>query len=300
MDSRLVLKWHIRVFKLCGLWPPEDGSILYSIWIVIFTLAVNIGFPISQLICVLWVDSVNAAVDHLVITSTVIMAVVKGLNVLAKKKTFVELLRLMNELDATVTSEEHDKIFKQKFRVSDGLLLLFCANYIGSWTCVAIQVIMSSPAHRLWSSTYLYPSEFLHDHRIYFGGIIFQSISNLLLVFVDIVVDTYGASLLHVLSGHIEVLGRRFQELRQNGSQANKQHEKTLIDLCKKYLLIIRFGINFSFTSKFHLPRNLSIIFENRYAELLEKILSFALFSQFGVSGLVLCTCAYQLSVVIF
>lgn len=99
MDSRLVLKWHIRVFKLCGLWPPKGGSILYSIWVVFFTLTVNIGFPISQLICVLWIDSVNAAVDNMIITSSVIMAVVKGLNVLAKKKTFVELLQLMKELD---------------------------------------------------------------------------------------------------------------------------------------------------------------------------------------------------------
>lgn len=251
MDSRLVLKWHLRVFKMCGLWPPEEkgtASILYNIWTVIFTLAVNFAFPISQIICVLWVDSVPAAVDHLVITSTVIMAVVKGLNVLAKKKTFVELLRLMKELDATVTPDEHEKIFKQKFFVSDGLLLLFCANYIGSWLCVAIQVIMSSPEHRLWSSTYLYPSEFLHNHRIYFGGIIFQAISNLFLVFVDIVVDTYGASLLHVLGGHIEVLGQHVQKLRENCTKINEHQEKALIDLCKRYLLIIRFGNIHSFT----------------------------------------------------
>lgn len=36
----------------------------------------------------------------------------------------------------------------------------------------------------------------------------------------------------------------------------------------------------------------------SRVSKLLENILSFALFTQFGVSGLVLCTCAYQLSVV--
>ncbi|XP_055304753.1 odorant receptor 33a-like [Sitodiplosis mosellana] len=239
-------------------------------------MTVNIGFPVSQLVCILWVDSVNAAVDHLIITSTVIMAIIKGLNVLAKKKTFVELLRLMKELDATVTTEEYECVFKRKFLVSDGLLLLFCANYIGSWSCVAIQVIMSHPANRLWSSTYLYPSEFLHQCGIYLGGIIFQAISNLLLVFVDIVVDTYGASLLHILGGHIEILSQHLQALGKgcNNIEEFRQQEPILIELCKKYLLIIR------------------------YSKSLEKILSFALFSQFGVSGLVLCTCAYQLSVV--
>lgn len=245
MDSRKVLKWHIRVFKFCGLWPPEDGSILYNIWVVLFTLAVNIGFPLSQLICVLYVDSVNAAVDHLVITSTVIMAVIKGLNVLAKKKTFVELLRLMERLDETVKPEEHENIFKRKFRDSNRLLSLFCINYIGSWTCVAIQVVMSEPEHRLWSSTYLYPNEFLHQSSIYLGGMIFQSISNLLLVFVDIVVDTYGASLLHVLGGHIDVLSQRLQALGQGCKKDGDYcHQKELlVELCKKYLLMIRFEI---------------------------------------------------------
>lgn len=253
MDSRLVLKWHIRVFKLCGLWPPEGGSILYSIWVVFFTLTVYIGFPISQLISVLWIDSVNAAVDNLIITSSVIMAVVKGLNVLAKKKTFVELLHLMKELDSTVTPAEHNRIFKRKFLVSDGLILLFCVSYIGSWTCIVIQVIMSDPEHRLWSSTYLYPSDFLHHSGIYLGGIIFQSISNFLVVIVDIVADTYGASLLHVLDGHIEILSEHLQALGKDCDKTEDfQHQHTiLIELCEKYLLIIRFGKRFNYLRNF-------------------------------------------------
>lgn len=40
------------------------------------------------------------------------------------------------------------------------------------------------------------------------------------------------------------------------------------------------------------------LFFLCRYSDLVEQILSFALFTQFGVSGLVLCTCAYQMSVV--
>lgn len=248
MNSRLVLKWHIIVLKWCGLWPPEGGSILYNIWIVIFSLFINFGFPISQVICVLWVESVNSAVDHLIITSTVIMAVIKGFNALAKQKSFYELFDLMKELDSTVTPEEYDKIFKQKFLVSDRLLLLFCVNYMASWTSAVVQEIMSHPSKRLYSSTYYYPSEFLHDPRIYLGGVIFQLFANLLLVFVDIVVDTYGASLMLVLDGHIEVLGQRFQQLRQNESQSNKDQKKTLVVLCKKYLLIIRFGNILLFT----------------------------------------------------
>lgn len=243
MDSQLVLKWHLRVLKSCGLWLPESGSILYTIWVIIFNAFVNIGFPISQLVCVLWVDSVNTAVHHLITTSSVVMAAVKGLNVLAKRKTFAELLRLMKELDATVTNDEYESIFKPKFLHSHRLLLLFCVNYIGAWMCLAIEVIMSKPIDRLWSSTYLYPSEFLHQRGIYIGGIIFQSISNLLVVFIDIVVDTYGSALLHVLGGHIEVLSEHLQALGKDCSETHEypNQEIILINLCKKYILITRF-----------------------------------------------------------
>lgn len=243
MDSRVVLKWHIRVFKMCGLWSPENGSVLYSIWAVFFTLTVYIGFPVSQLISVLYVDSVNAAVDHLVTVSSIVMAAIKGLNVLANRNTFSELLNLMEQLDETISHEEHGKVFKQKFRNSNRLLALFCMSYIGSWTCLAFQVLMSDPEQRLWSSTYLYPNEFLHQHSIYLGGIIFQSISNLLIVFVDIVVDTYGAALLYVLGGHIEILSQRLQKLGDGCKDDDDycQEEGVLVELCKKYLLMIRF-----------------------------------------------------------
>lgn len=241
MNSRKVLKWHIRVFKFCALWPPEDEALLYNCYTIIFSIAVNFGFPISQLICVLYVDSINAIVDHLVITSTVVMAVIKGLNVLAKKRTFVKLLRLMKEMDQSVTNEEEISIFYPIFRDSHRVLLIFFINYISSWSCVAMQVIMSTPDHRLWSSTFLYPVEFLHHPAIYVGGIFFQAISNLLLVFVDIVVDTYGASLLHVLGGHLDVLGNHLRSLGHvNGKKGAVEQKAELIELCKKYILIIR------------------------------------------------------------
>lgn len=276
MDSRLVLKWHLRVFQICGLWSAENGSILYSTWMIIFTTFVNIGFPLSQLICVLWVDSIEAVVNNLIIASSIFLAAIKGMNVLAKKKYFIQLLHLMKELDDGITTEEYAKIFKPKFMQSNQLLILFCANYVGSWIFVAIQVIISNPAERLWSSTYLYPNEYLHQSTIYIGGIIFQSVSNFFLVFVDVAVDTFPAILLHMLTGHIELLSKHLQVLGKDCSRAYEyqSQEKILFKLCKKYVIIIR------------------------YSEILENILSFALFAQFGVSGLVLCTCAYQLSMV--
>lgn len=53
-------------------------------------------------------DSVNAAVDHLVMTSTIVIAAIKGLNVLAEEKNLIQLFHLMMELDETITTEEYE------------------------------------------------------------------------------------------------------------------------------------------------------------------------------------------------
>lgn len=236
-----------RVFKACALWPPEGGSTLYSIWMVFFILTVCIIFPISQIVCVFWVDSVNAAVQNLLISSTITMVVIKGMNVLANQKTFLEFFHVLSELDSTVTPDEYEKIFKKIFFVSDSLLNLFCFNYNVSYVFLAIQVIVSDPADKLWASTYLYPIDFLHQRTIYLGGIIYQAVSNLAIIYISMCVDTYPASLLHILGGHVEVLGLRMQALGKNSDDIQDiQHgEKDLIKLCKEYLLIIRFGKQF-------------------------------------------------------
>lgn len=273
MNSINVLNWHMRVFKLTGL-SPTNSSILYTIWTHFCILTIFTGYPLSQLIAVFYVDSVSAAVDHLVMTSTVVMAAIKGLNVLVKRKTLIELFNLMADLDVTVTTEQHETVFKHKFIESDRLFLLFCVNYVGSWICVGFQTLLSEPEHRLYSSTYYFSNEFLNQRNIYVGVMIYQAIANFVMVFVDIAVDTYGASLLHVVGGHIDVLNQQLEHFCKNCTKSDDYlHQKIIfVEICDKYLKIIK------------------------YSKLLEEILSFTLFTQFGVSGLVLCTCAYQLS----
>lgn len=242
MNSCLVLKWHLKIFKICGLWPSENSSIYYKILIIFYNVTVNIGFPISKIICGLWINSVDAAVDYLLIASSITVAAIKAINVLSKRNKFIQLFDVMKKLDQSITCKEYVEIFQQKCQHSDNLFFITLVSYFMSWICLAIQVIMSKPADRMWSSTYPYPSEFLHHQTIYGAGIIFQAIANFFIVLVDVAVDTYGPSLLHILGGHIEVFGKRLKALGKNCTKYDdyKNEQKVLVDLCEKYILIIR------------------------------------------------------------
>lgn len=241
MNSQTAITYHIRAFKVCGMWLLGNSSLLYRLWSFIYSLFVCIIFPISAVICVFFADSVEVFVDHLFISSTFIMAAIKGFNVFVKLKTFSQLFQLMSELDETITPEEHQKIFLPIFKQSNGLFLFFCGNYGASWLFILFQVLASSPEKRMWSSTYLYPIEFLHHPTIYMGGIVFQGIANFLLVIFGIALDSYPASLLHVLSGHISVLGNRMSNIADCKKRHDSFGEKQeLITNCKRYILISR------------------------------------------------------------
>lgn len=120
---------------------------------------------------------------------------------------------------------------------------------MSAWIHVAMQVMMSPPNTRIWSSTFSYPVELLHHTNIYIGGILFQAFSNFSLVIVDVAVDTYGASLLHVLGGHLNILGKQLRNLGQNNMRNPEIERKTeMIEICEKYVSIIelsrlRYGI---------------------------------------------------------
>lgn len=195
----------------------------------------------SQLMCVLYVDSVDEIVDHLLITSSVVIAAMKGINVLVKQKQFIKLLQLMKEMDQVTTNEQEQKNFSKIFRNSKRIWNIFLFNYAASWSCVALQTIMSPPEKRLWSSTYLVTIDWLHHPFIYIGGYIYQAMSNFCLVFIDIAVDTYAPSLFLILGGHLDVLGNQLQTLGKNTIKPTVDDKIKLVDLCKKYILIIRF-----------------------------------------------------------
>lgn len=139
MDSRFVLELYIRVLKCFALmWPAKNGSISYTYlltWVGFFNFIVK--FPYSILQIVLWVDSTDEIIDHFIVTF--IMVAIEKLNVLGKKKTFMELLLLMIKLDWI--NAEYEKNF-------------IISHYISSWTSVLISDIMADAVHLMCLSTY--------------------------------------------------------------------------------------------------------------------------------------------------
>lgn len=244
MDSVVVLKWHIRIYKVCGLWPPEQPSPLYFWYSVVFNILVNIVLPLSTISAVFFIDSIDLMVDHMVLTSTLIMVTIKSFNFIAKRKIFYEFLDILRELDKSVTPTEHRIHFVPAFRRADLLVKFFICNYYTNCLFIVLNALLAEPEHRMLPSTHLYPIKCLHYPIVLFGGTIFQIITTLFQAAIDIAFDTYGAAIIDVVNAHITVLGEHLTVMGHSSyprsEQSFQQNKLVLVDLCNKYILILR------------------------------------------------------------
>lgn len=247
MGSDRAFKWHIRIFTACGLLSSETSSAYYTYYSISISILSYILFPLSSIFCVFFLDSVDAIVGNLLITSTNVMLAIKGFNMLLKQKMFAELLKILKKLDESVSQAEYQRIFLPIFKRTNRLLLFFIIFYGFSWISEAHQVIVSPKAERMWSSTYYYPVEILHRPFIYFGGIIFQAVTAFHQVTVALTVDTFCAPLIDVANGHVKVLKERMGNLGFTLTEQKRklkdfhQEKLTLVKLCETYILILRY-----------------------------------------------------------
>lgn len=241
MNSKDNIKYHILIFKILGLWPSENDSIGYKMWTYIYCILFCFGCPASHLICVFYVESMNAIVDNLVLTSSIIIASMKAINVLLQKRKFVQLSATLKQMDYEISDPISQEKIKKITKQSHMIFFVFLSIYWSAWTNVVMQVLSASPEERIWLSTYLIPNEFLNQPNIYLGVLIYQAVANFTLCTLDVPLDTYGAILLHTLAGHVDALGHRLQKLgndkiNQLSSAANKRE---LVHICKNYVNLL-------------------------------------------------------------
>lgn len=243
MDSLLALKYHFKTFSLFGVWLKNEAenSRLYHFWTVIIFIVLGVLFPLSQIVNIIFVNSVTEMVDRSVITSSVVVVVIKALNLYANRKRLTELLNQLTDLDGEINELSHIQHINLAIKFGHRLYFTFLYPYISTCVLLVFQTIYSRPEIRLWSSTYEYPFEWAHQTHIYVIGLFIQGIANTCVVIFAVAADTYGVVLIHLLSKHIVILQDRLECLGQNANQSANEHYNELIFCCNVYEWILKY-----------------------------------------------------------
>lgn len=243
MDSAEAIKYQLITFRIFGTWQkPSKFSIFYTIWTLTLFIFVGILFPLSIMLSVVFSNSISEMVDRMAIASSVIVVIVKAINVYKEQKKLEEFFHVAERLDKEITENDHISMFNGMLRFSQQIYFTFFYSFLSAWSMLVFQAIYSRPSSRLWSSTYSYPYEWAHHPYVYAGGLFFQGISNACIVIFSISTDTYVAVLNNVLAGHISILNNRLKRLGHTEVKVDseKYHYEELVRCCRIYQDILR------------------------------------------------------------
>lgn len=296
----------ITAAAISGMWPPLRRKGFYYILSFVVFFGIGVGCPATQLMNMAFVDSITDVMDQCLISITMIASAWKGFNMFMQSDRIREIFRLHRDM-----LEHTNKIERERFRIlsvnNTRLYYFFIAMYMCGWTGVCFQTIFSSPEKRLWPSTYFLPFEFAKYRAVYLGGLLYQGLSEVLFCIWNALQDTYPIIMILMLYEHVDQLQKRIKKLgnievndgQQTRPLTDVEHFHQLKECCiyyEKCLTYVNFRSPFYGTSK--LQFHSISIFIVRFWKLMEDAVSFAYLFQFGASGFVICTSAYQLSIV--
>lgn len=235
-------RWHLIFFKWFGLWPSKKTSILYYIYSTLQIIINFIGWPVTMLACVFYVESVDDIVDHLILSTSCVLASIKSVNVLWHQAKFRNLIEIAKQMDRSVPKSNGKTIemFQENQKFCQTMLKVCTVAYMSSFCSIVIQNSLAVPEKRIWHSTILYPSEILQKPIIYYIGFYHQAICNCLSCLLSAVLDTYPSIFLHILNGHIDAINFRLEKLGNDLKRTQYEIKRELIDICKCYETCLR------------------------------------------------------------
>lgn len=233
MDSREIIGFQLKVFKISGIWPEKKFSFLYftySIVIGIFLYYFHVLFKLSSL---LFINSIGEFTDISLLASAVAVITTKCVVLQIKRPIFNKLLDLIHEMDKKIHISEQQKFLAPLLKKTVLVNKISNICVYSSWFTLMIQIIIQTPQERVYKSTSLFPIEALQRHSIYIAGLFYEAIANFTLVPVFVAINFFAYYLICILVCHIQILCERFRSFGENGKLTSQKQE--LVNIFKMY-----------------------------------------------------------------
>lgn len=220
MDPLKVLKYQILIFKAFGLW-SNKRTIWNRLHLLFAFYFISIGFILTIITSLLFVNSMKQVVDHLIVLNSTVLAFLKGLVFYFKYTKHMQFFEIIEKLNKEINfqSNTESTIMKTAKKFIDILSYGFAVCYLFAWISLAIQSSFSGGEQMFWTSTAFYPGNISQNRIIYWIIFMFQGFANLVLVIATFACDTYGIIVIMMLNGYIDVLSSRLKSLGSDKMQ---------------------------------------------------------------------------------
>lgn len=287
------LRSHVFVFRVMCFWPMAEDPRWYKWLTTSLYLSIGVLFPLSLCVNIFFVTSVQEAMDHIFLSVAFSTTGFKMGIIYWQLDNIRELFRIHAELlrGAWRNAVNHSRTARLNLRIHMLFTLMYGSTAVG----FLLQVAFSRPEDSVYTSTLLYPFDFMHSRAIYSTVLVYQCVGNMCSGIWAALTFTFLSALMNIACGHLADLKDRLRNL--GTAKDTSMFYKDLIDCCKCYGMCLR--CVFSVWTSLEWSWIVTFTLSDRFTDIMTNILSPSYFAQFVVSGGVLCCTVYLLSVVI-
>lgn len=287
-----MMRYHQFVWQVTGLWPPDTTNgqnrcfgRIYPLYRVLVFGILYVLFPACMLLNLLFVPDIGAAVNTLLVSSTVVLAAVKGALIWYNRAAIRALLIAIGALDACLVSGEQRVLIERALRDARRIVIMLSILYYGGCVFGLVLTQINHPDGgdaELAEPLLMWPSWYpgvpwQRGGAVLAVVLVFQMCGSCAAVLMDSSADVYGAAVFVLLGAHFDALGLRLEALgyaKMPTQQEQQRHgERELRECVRHHQLCV--GV----------------------AQRINAITSVHYFIQFACSGVIVCASAFQLSV---
>lgn len=237
--SMRILRVHLFIWRVCGVWPLPNDHIAYKIYCVLVHFVASILFNGCILAYLIhnhkWADIVLCLMP----ATTTVLTSVKMILLVRNQPKLLKMFAIMKRLEAyasfEINANRERLIFSKALRSSFILLGFISASSYSAITFAFLRAYFSDEKIFLWPGAF--PFDYESDDRLYYFALFFQYISNLYVGLIYTSVDIYGPVLYIVLSVYLDTLGLRLEQLgsdpTENVDQTKTGQDKSPDELTK-------------------------------------------------------------------
>ncbi|KAL5293414.1 Or59a.2 family protein [Megaselia abdita] len=240
-SSFSALKWHFVNWKVQGCCPMEYTGfkkILYSIHVIIYQFLMGVYYPVSLVIGLFFLESLQEVLENIAVTFTEIILTTKCFFVWMHHKRLYKIAEISRELDKKARlNKDEQEILNDYLATYRRYLKIYFISYSTVDVLAGISILMYTEK-RLFYPAYL-PFDWKSNNFLYFIAVFYQYGAWSLQVCENLFIDTYPGIVIHLLSSHLKVLSLRISKIGHNKEDTHEKSHSQLKEAIKDHKTLL-------------------------------------------------------------
>lgn len=212
--------------------------ILYGIHVTIYQFLLGVYYPLSLLIGIFLLESIQEVLENIAVTFTEIILSVKIFFVWMHHKRLYKIAEISRDLDKKARLNDDEQEILNKFLATyRRYLKIYFVVYTTVDIFAGISILMYTEK-RLFYPAYL-PFDWKTNNFLYFIAIFYQYGAWSLQVYENLFIDTYPGIVIHLLQSHLKVLCLRISKIGHNETDTFEESHAQLKEAIKDHKTLL-------------------------------------------------------------